>query len=47
MRWPHYLLLLTLVAALAALALETRRLAALAGDFERRVIVSEQQLEAA
>ena len=46
MRWPHYLVLLALLAAVAWLVLETRQLAELAGDFERRARLAERDLSA-
>ena len=46
MRWPHYLLLFALLGGVVALAFETRRLAEVAGEFERRALLSERQVEA-
>jgi len=44
MRWPHYLLLFALLCGVVALALETKDLAELAGDYERRALLAERQL---
>jgi len=46
MRWPHYVVLITLLGALTWLVFETRRLAELTGDFERRALVAERALRA-
>ncbi|MCK5943796.1 MAG: hypothetical protein KAI24_17560, partial [Planctomycetes bacterium] len=48
-RWPLRVILIALLAGVAALIWETRRLAELAGDFERRAVSAERrsgQLEA-
>ncbi|MFN3239882.1 MAG: hypothetical protein ACE37K_00020 [Planctomycetota bacterium] len=44
MRWPHYVVLFALLGAVVMLALETLRLAELAGDFERRAVLAERGL---
>lgn len=44
MRWPHYVLLFALLCGVVALALETKNLAEMAGDFERRALLAERQL---
>lgn len=45
MRWPHYVVLFALLAAVVVLGLETKDLAELAGDFERRARIAERQLQ--
>ena len=46
MRWPHYACLFWLICAVAWLLLETVALAELAGDFERRAVLAERELDA-